>query len=73
MPAFWPNYPKSDFPQLGNSAEAQIRAIRDHLLTLRGGPSPMPRMAMARESFGGLEAGETTVTTSVTVVWELAY
>jgi uncharacterized protein YggE len=36
-------------------------------------PSPMPRMAMARESTGGLEAGETTVTTSVTVVWELAY
>ncbi|MGH9347818.1 MAG: c-type cytochrome [Vicinamibacterales bacterium] len=41
MPAFWPNYPKSDFPQLGNSAEAQIRAIRDHLLTFRGGPSPL--------------------------------
>jgi mono/diheme cytochrome c family protein len=41
MPAFWPNFPKSDFPQLGNSAEAQIRAIRDHLLTMRGGPSPM--------------------------------
>ena len=41
MPAFWPNYPKSDFPQLGNNAEAQIRAIRDHLLTFRGGPSPM--------------------------------
>lgn len=41
MPAFWPNYPKSDFPQLGNSADAQIRAIRDHLLTFRGGPSPL--------------------------------
>jgi mono/diheme cytochrome c family protein len=41
MPAFWPNYPKSDFPQLGNNADAQIRAIRDHLLTFRGGPSPM--------------------------------
>jgi mono/diheme cytochrome c family protein len=41
MPAFWPNFPKSDFPQLGNNAEAQIRAIRDHLLTFRGGPSPM--------------------------------
>jgi uncharacterized protein YggE len=36
-------------------------------------PSPMPRMAMARDSAGGLEAGEATVTTSVTVVWELAY
>jgi mono/diheme cytochrome c family protein len=41
MPAFWPNYPKSDFPQLGNNADAQIQAIRDHLLTMRGGPSPM--------------------------------
>jgi mono/diheme cytochrome c family protein len=41
MPQFWPNYPKSDFPQLGGSADAQIRAIRDHLMTFRGGPSPM--------------------------------
>jgi mono/diheme cytochrome c family protein len=41
MPAFWPDYPKSPFPQLGGSAEAQIQAIRDHLLTLRGGPSPL--------------------------------
>jgi mono/diheme cytochrome c family protein len=41
MPQFWPNYPKSDFPQFGGNAEAQIRAIRDHLLTFRGGPSPM--------------------------------
>jgi uncharacterized protein YggE len=36
-------------------------------------PSPVARMSMARDSAGGLEAGETTVTTSVTVVWELAY
>lgn len=36
-------------------------------------PSPVPVMAMARDSAGGLEAGETTVTTSVTVVWELAH
>ncbi len=41
MPAFWPNHPKSSFPQFGGDAEAQMRAIRDHLLTLRGGPSPM--------------------------------
>ena len=43
MPQFWPQppYPKSAFPQLGADAEAQIRAIRDHLMTLRGGPSPM--------------------------------
>jgi hypothetical protein len=42
MPSFWPQdmYPKSPFPQLNGDAEAQMRAIRDHLLTLRGGPSP---------------------------------
>ncbi|HEV3061827.1 MAG TPA: c-type cytochrome [Vicinamibacterales bacterium] len=40
MPAFWPDYPKSFYPQLGGDAEAQILAIRDHLLTFRGGPSP---------------------------------
>jgi mono/diheme cytochrome c family protein len=40
MPAFWPEYPKSFYPHLGGNAEAQIRAIRDYLLTLRGGPSP---------------------------------
>jgi mono/diheme cytochrome c family protein len=40
MPAFWPDYPKSFYTQLGGSAEEQIRAIRDHLLTFRGGPSP---------------------------------
>jgi hypothetical protein len=41
MPAFWPDYPKSFYPHLGNNAEAQIRAIRDYLMTFRGGPSPM--------------------------------
>ena len=40
MPAFWPEYPKSPYPQLNGSADEQIRAIRDHLLTLRGGPDP---------------------------------
>jgi hypothetical protein len=40
MPAFWPDYPKSFYTQLGGDAEAQIRAIRDHLMTFRGGPSP---------------------------------
>jgi mono/diheme cytochrome c family protein len=40
MPAFWPEHPKSFYPQLGGDAEAQIRAITDHLLTLRGGPTP---------------------------------
>jgi mono/diheme cytochrome c family protein len=42
MPAFWPDYPKTPYPQLGGNADAQIGAIRDHLLTLRGGPSPKP-------------------------------
>ena len=40
MPVFWPDYPKSFYPHLGNNAEAQIRAIRDYLFTFRGGPSP---------------------------------
>ena len=40
MPQFWPDLPKSPYPQFNNDGEAQIRAIRDHLLTLRGGPSP---------------------------------
>ncbi|MCW2735407.1 SIMPL domain-containing protein [Nocardioides sp.] len=37
----------------------------------RGGPVPMPKTAMMRDSGGGLEPGEASVTTSVTVVWEL--
>jgi mono/diheme cytochrome c family protein len=41
MPAFWPEHPKSFYPQLGGSAEAQIRAVRDYLMTFRGGPSPV--------------------------------
>src|SRR4051794_22745066 len=45
MPAFWPDYPKSFYPQMNGDAEAQIRAIRDHLLTFRGGPSPKPGAA----------------------------
>ena len=40
MPAFWPDYPKSYYPQMDGSAERQILSIRDHLLTFRGGPSP---------------------------------
>ena len=40
MPAFWPDYPKSFYTQMGGGAEAQIKAIRDHLLSFRGGPSP---------------------------------
>ena len=40
MPAFWPDYPKSAFPHLNGDAAAQILAIRNHLLTFRGGPTP---------------------------------
>jgi len=40
MPAFWPDYPKSFYPQMNGDAEAQILAIRDHLMTFKGGPSP---------------------------------
>ena len=40
MPAFWPDYPKSFYPHLNGDAEAQVLSIRDHLLTLKGGPSP---------------------------------
>jgi len=40
MPMFWPDYPKSAYPQLDGSAELQIKSIRDYLMTLRGGPSP---------------------------------
>ena len=39
----------------------------------QGGPGPMPKAAMMRDSAGGLEPGEASVTTSVTVVWELVY
>lgn len=39
----------------------------------QGGPGPMPKMAMARDSGSSIEPGETTVTTSVTVVWELLF
>jgi hypothetical protein len=35
------------------------------------GPGPMPKMAMMRDSGGGIEPGESTVTSVVTVVWEL--
>jgi mono/diheme cytochrome c family protein len=50
MPAFWPDFPKSFYPQFGGSAEAQILAIRNHLLTLRGGPSPKSRTQVANDN-----------------------
>lgn len=36
----------------------------------QGGPGPVPKLAMMRDA-GGIAPGESTVTTSVTVVWEL--
>jgi mono/diheme cytochrome c family protein len=56
MPSFWPDHPKSMYTRqvkgfewmpdaFSGDAEAQIRAIRDHLLTFRGGPSPKPGAA----------------------------
>jgi mono/diheme cytochrome c family protein len=35
MPTFWPDYPKSFYAPLGGDAEAQIRALRDHVMELR--------------------------------------
>jgi len=40
MPQYWPDFPKTPFPGLNMDAALQIQAVRDHLLTLRGGPSP---------------------------------
>jgi mono/diheme cytochrome c family protein len=50
MPVFWPDYPKSFYPHLGGDAAAQIRAIRDYLLTFRGGPSPKTPQAGATKT-----------------------
>ncbi|MGE5245479.1 MAG: c-type cytochrome, partial [Betaproteobacteria bacterium] len=46
MPAFWPDFPKSYYPQLDGSAEAQIKAIRDYLFTFKGGPNPKTAAAV---------------------------
>jgi mono/diheme cytochrome c family protein len=48
MPQFWPDFPKSPFPHLNGDAAAQIQAVRDHLLTFRGGPSPRRGPAAAQ-------------------------
>jgi len=40
MPGFWPNLPQSDFPEFDGDGEQQIKAIREHIMTFRGGPSP---------------------------------
>ncbi len=38
-----------------------------------GGPGPMPTRAMTRDAGGGIEPGESSVTATVTVVWELVH
>ena len=41
MPMLWTELPGSFYPQFGEDGEQQIQAIRDYLLTFRGGPSPL--------------------------------
>ena len=41
MPMFWADFPASPYPQLDNDGPRQLEAIRDHLLTFEGGPSPI--------------------------------
>jgi uncharacterized protein len=55
---------------LAGMAGARLGAVHS---IIEGDPTggPGPKMAMVRESAGGLEPGETTVTSTVTVVWEL--
>lgn len=58
--------------QLARMAGAGLGAVQTVVEGDPGrGPSPMPELAMVRDAGGGLEAGEVSVTTSVTVVWEL--
>jgi cbb3-type cytochrome oxidase cytochrome c subunit len=47
MPAFWPDYPKSPYPPMGADGAAQVLAIRNHLLTFKGGPTPKKNGAPA--------------------------
>ena len=41
MPTFFTEYPGSFYPQFDQDAVAQIRSIRDYMLTFSGGPSPV--------------------------------
>jgi uncharacterized protein YggE len=58
---------------LARMAGAGLGAVQSVVETTGGdGSGPLVKVAMARDSGGGVEPGETTVTTAVTVVWELA-
>ena len=41
MPMLWTELPGSFYPQFDSNGEEQMEAIRDYLLTFRGGPSPL--------------------------------
>jgi len=60
--------------QLARLAGAGLGAVQSIVEGDAGhGPGPMAKVAAMRDSAGGLEPGEASVTTSVTVVWELAH
>jgi uncharacterized protein len=60
--------------QLARMAGAGLGAVQTIVEGDGGhGPSPVAKLALARDQAGGLEPGEATVTTTVTVVWELAH
>jgi len=40
MTQFWPDYPKTPYPDMGGDADAQMQGVINHMLSLRGGPSP---------------------------------
>jgi len=50
MPAYWPDHPKSPYPQLGGNADAQIEAIRNYVLTLGSGRGGKDRPRHAFDS-----------------------
>jgi uncharacterized protein len=60
--------------QLARLAGAELGVVQSIVEDDAGhGHGPTPKMAMMRDSGSGLEPGEAAVTTSVTVVWALAY
>jgi len=50
MTQFWPDYPKTPYPDLGGDADAQMQAVINYLLSLRGGPSPRTNAPAAASS-----------------------
>lgn len=56
---------------LARMSGAGLGAVQSVVENAADGSAPQPKVAMMRDA-GGIEPGETTVTTTVTVVWELA-